>query len=113
MVFKIGEYFNCDKRIRSQILPLGIFLSLLAVPYSSDLLLLDFLDDESLGEAEALLAASGVLSSDRMSVMLWSPAGTGDPGSGVVVVGGAVLLAIRRLHRHGLVSVVPDSNESK
>ena len=48
-----------------------------------------------------------------MSVMLSSPAGTGDPGSGVVVVGGAVLLAIRGLRRHGPVSVVPDSNESK
>ena len=38
--------------------------SLLVVPYSSGLLLLDFFDDESMGEAEALLAASGVSSSD-------------------------------------------------
>ena len=38
-----------------------------------------------LGEAEVLLAASGVSCSDRTSVMLSSPAGTGDPGSAVVV----------------------------
>ena len=67
--------------------------------------------DEALGEAEALLAASGVSSSPRMSVMLSSPAGTGDPVSAVVVVGDAVLLAIRGLRRRGPVSVVPDSNE--
>ena len=78
--------------------------------YSSDILLLDFLDEESLGEAEVLLAASGVSSSDRMSYMLLSP-GTGDPGSATVVVGGAVLFAIRGLHLHGSVSVVPDSKE--
>ena len=108
-----NRYFNFYKLIRSQTVPLVLFLSLLVVPYSSDLLLLDFLDEEFLGEAEALLAASGVSSSDRMSVMLSSSAETSDPGSAVVVVGGAVLLTVCGLHLRGPVSVVPDSKESK
>ena len=108
-----NRYFNFYKLIRSQIVPLVLFLSLLVVPYSSDLLLLDFLDEEFLGEAEALLAASGVSSSDRMSVMLSSSAETSDPGSAVVVVGGAVLLTIRGLHLHGPVSFVPGNKVNK
>ena len=112
-VFEIGEYFNLEKIIRLQSLPLGLFFSFLYVTYSKHLLLWDFLPDEALGDADALRAASGVSISDRMSVMLSSPAGTGDPGSGVVVVGGIVLLAIHGLRRCGPVSVVPDSNESE
>ena len=62
-----------------------LLLSLLVVLCSSDLLLLDFLDEESLGEAEVLLAASRVSGVDRMSFMILSP-GTGDPGSAVVLL---------------------------
>ena len=49
MVFKIGEYFNLINQSGRKILPLVLFLSLLVVPYSSDLLLLDFFDDEFFG----------------------------------------------------------------
>ena len=50
---------------------------------------MDFLDEESLIEAEVLLAVSGVSGWDRMFVMLLS-AGTGETGTAVVFVRSAV-----------------------